>query len=160
MSNAILTTVKFLPGNAAALAATTATAKAADKIRTNVVSMRAADVRYVAKRHRMSVRSAINSFPQLMNNLSQKELDLLEQMLADDLAQKPKAKARTLKVALPDGTTATRRTARDYTHVLASSSDGETWGAFSWHGSHKLALRAMEHRSSCWPEAQFRIVAI
>jgi hypothetical protein len=45
----------------------------------------------------------------------------------------------TLTVTLPNGTKATRTTARAYTHVLAVR-EGQRWAARTWHGSAELAL--------------------
>lgn len=49
-----------------------------------------------------------------------------------------------LTVTLPDGTTASRRTDRPYTHVLvAKGGKSNEWHAVSWHGAEHLAGHAL-----------------
>lgn len=61
---------------------------------------------------------------------------------------------RTLSTILPDGTTATRRTRRAYSHVLTVQTPRGHF-AKSWHGSRVLAERAMsklEAAAADWPD--------
>lgn len=50
----------------------------------------------------------------------------------------------TLTVTLPDGTVATRTTARTYTHAVITSADGY-WGVIAWCGRYDLAQKQLEH---------------
>lgn len=52
------------------------------------------------------------------------------------------AKESKLSVTLPDGTVATRRTARSYTHVLAVLNTEGVWVAYNWCGREDLAVKA------------------
>jgi hypothetical protein len=44
----------------------------------------------------------------------------------------PRAKAANLTAKLPDGKTATRKTHREYTHVVAAKTAAGKWWAFRW----------------------------
>lgn len=60
---------------------------------------------------------------------------------------------RTLSVTLPDGTTATRTTARTYSHVVCAELrlNGEvTLTAPKWCGRPDLADKTAAQLSSCW----------
>lgn len=60
---------------------------------------------------------------------------------------------KSLSVTLPDGTTATRTTARTYSHVVCVELryDGEvTWSPPEWCGRPDLADKAASRLSSRW----------
>lgn len=64
---------------------------------------------------------------------------------------------RTLTVTFPDGTTATRKTERHYTHVIAvfSVSHGQTkptWGAWSWTTRPDVEIKAARRNVGEGPE--------
>jgi len=68
----------------------------------------------------------------------------------------------TYHCPLPDGTVATRTTARTYTHVLASF-DGERWGWLGWCGRLDLAFNQRsrwEHLVHRNPEARLAIIEV
>lgn len=54
------------------------------------------------------------------------------------------AKESKLSATLPDGTVATRRTARSYTHVLAVQLENGSWVANNWCGRYDLAVKAQQ----------------
>ena len=69
---------------------------------------------------------------------------------------------RTLTCPLPDGTVATRTTARTYTHVFAIH-NAEGWGALAWAGRLDLAFNQRsrwEHLVQRDPEARLAIIEI
>ena len=69
---------------------------------------------------------------------------------------------RQLTCPLPDGTVATRTTARTYSHVFACY-NGEGWGALAWAGRLDLAINRLsrfEHIVQRNPEARLAIIEI
>lgn len=70
---------------------------------------------------------------------------------------------RTLTCTLPDGTVATRTTARTYSHVLAVTDDGVEWGVISWAGRLDLAMNQRSrwgHLVTKCPGARLAIIEV
>lgn len=67
---------------------------------------------------------------------------------------------RTITVTLPDGTTATRTTKRDYTHVVAALKQNGEWCALAWAGSLPNAQKALKAAAPCLAFARVEIVAV
>lgn len=70
---------------------------------------------------------------------------------------------RKLTCPLPDGTVATRTTARTYSHVLAFSTTGECWSAVAWAGRLDLAYNQRgrwAHLANGHPDGRLAIIEI
>lgn len=78
------------------------------------------------------------------------------------------ATKKTLSVTLPDGTVATRTTARTYSHIIASKfaegyswNNDTAWNAWSFHGTEAAALKALASLERKHTEGiEFRVIAI
>lgn len=71
----------------------------------------------------------------------------------------------TYKAVAPDGSVHTRKTERTYTHAIATSKDGETWGVISWCGRPDLAEKEFRRiDAGYWreynPDGQVKIVEV
>lgn len=75
------------------------------------------------------------------------------------------SKKRTLTASLPDGTTATRTTARHYEYIVAVDyKDGKGWGTFRWTSRIDLADKAVNdiHRrlAKKYPSLETAIIPV
>jgi hypothetical protein len=70
----------------------------------------------------------------------------------------PKGKA-VFKAIAPDGSEHFRSSARDYTHSLVVSGDGEGWSPWSFNGSAALAEKTgQQYLGRCFK--QYRVVEV